>query len=337
MTTEPAPSPQPTPQPTPEPTPEPTPAPSTTLFNKSVLVGTLDPDTYDRDSQYPTWDDTDGDCYSNRHEILIAQHIDDDDSHPLRFREDNECLVTSGKWYDPYDDVYYYSPENSAIQIDHVVALSEAHNSGAYEFTSTEKRTFANTGNKVSGTLPETSHGFLAVGAASNQSKWAYDPTEWMPSNTDYHCTYLKKWVEVKVINELYFDQEEYDFIKNEEANCDDSPLPELPPNTENTYIVTVDATGNYYYIDGQENKDLTLQRGHTYEFDISSFSGHPFRISDMNDGTHSGGDTYTNGITIGNGKLIWDVPNDLVNDTMYYFCTIHSGMAGTGKLNIVN
>ena len=204
-----------------------------------MYVGTVTADEYDRDAQYPTWDDSDNDCLSNRHEVLIAQHVDDDVSNPLVYRDDG-CLILTGKWYDPYDDTYYYSA--SDVQIDHVVALFEAHNSGAYAWTSTEKRYFANTGNKFPGTLPETSHEFLAVGASSNQSKGSSDPTDWMPNNSGYHCTYLKKWVEVKHLNNIYFDQDEYDFIKAEEANCDDSTLPDLPANDSSTsYICYLD------------------------------------------------------------------------------------------------
>ena len=56
-----------------------------------------------------------------------------------------------------------------------------------------------------------------------------------------------------------------------------------------------------------------------------------------MSDGSHSGGAIYNEGITIDTDTITWHVPDDLVNDTMYYFCTVHSGMAGTGKLNIVD
>ena len=144
------------------------------------------------------------------------------------------CTVISGKWNDPFDNSTYYSA--SQVQIDHVVALYESHISGAGNWDSAEeKRTYANTGNKNAGTLPETTHQFLAVGGSSNGAKGSSDPTEWMPSNTDFHCTYLKKWVEVKHLNDLYFDQDEYDFIKNEESNCDDSALPVLPPNDDST------------------------------------------------------------------------------------------------------
>ena len=213
----------------PVPTPEPTPAPETFLFSKAVIVGAVATPFYDRDADYPTWDDTDGDCISNRHEILMAKHVDDDASNPLVLSSSG-CTALTGKWYDPFDNSFYYNA--SDVQIDHVVALYESHISGAGNWESAdEKRTFANTGNKASGTLPETSHQFLAVGSSSNGAKGSSDPTEWMPSNTEYHCTYLKKWVEVKHLNDLYFDQAEYDFIKSEEANCDDSALPTLPAN----------------------------------------------------------------------------------------------------------
>tara|TARA_B100000989_G_scaffold11446_1_gene7798 strand:+ start:177 stop:1280 length:1104 start_codon:yes stop_codon:yes gene_type:complete len=213
----------------PAPTPAPTPAPDGLLFSKSVIIGSVSTPAYDREGDYPTWDDTDDDCVSDRHEVLIAQHIDDDSSNPLVFNSSG-CSVLTGKWYDPYDDNFFYSA--SQVQIDHIVALYESHISGAGNWDSgSEKRTYANTGNKEPGTLPETSHQFLAVGASSNGSKGSSDPTDWMPSNSDYHCTYLKKWVEIKHINDLYFDQAEYDFIKTSEENCDDNPLPTLPAN----------------------------------------------------------------------------------------------------------
>ena len=218
----------------PAPIPVPPPSTDTTLFGKTVLVGNVEVnDSYNRNQQYPTWDDSDGDCISNRHEILMAQHIDDESSYPLVMRDDG-CAVISGKWLDPYDNKYYYSA--SDVQIDHVVALYESHISGSGNFTSSEQRLYANTGDKIEGTLPETSHQFLAVGGSSNQAKGSKDPKSdsdggWMPDNDDFHCTYLKKWVEVKYLNGIYFDREEYDFIKDFEADCSNDPLPNLPEN----------------------------------------------------------------------------------------------------------
>ena len=86
-------------------------------------------------------------------------------------------------------------------------------------------------GSLEEGFSPETSHNFLAVGASSNGEKGSSDPTEWMPRNEAYHCTYLKKWVLTKSQNGLLFDQAEFDFIRGRAADCGDEPLSELSPN----------------------------------------------------------------------------------------------------------
>jgi ribosomal protein L31 len=78
----------------------------------------------------------------------------------------------------------------------------------------------------------------------------------------------------------------------------------------------------------------LTLERGKTYEFDVSS-PGHPFWIkTEQINGTSDG---YSQGITnngISNGKLTFTVPSDAPSK-LYYICQIHSGM--TGVINIVD
>ena len=196
-----------------------------TLFGLSVEVGEVNTPTYDRPS---TWDDEDDDCISDRHEILIAQHLEGDGSYPL-VMSSNGCFVETGRWLDPYDDIYYYNA--SDVQIDHVVALYESWISGLGNLDSGLRRRFANTGSLEEGVLPETSHSFLAVGAASNVEKGSSDPTEWMPRNEAYHCTYLKKWVLTKSQIGLLFDQAEADFIEGRTEECDAEPLRELPPN----------------------------------------------------------------------------------------------------------
>jgi hypothetical protein len=88
-----------------------------TLFGLSVDLGEVNTPVYDRPS---TWDDEDGDCISDRHEILIAQHLEGDGAYPL-VMSPSGCSVETGRWLDPYDDIYYYNA--SDVQIDHVVAL----------------------------------------------------------------------------------------------------------------------------------------------------------------------------------------------------------------------
>lgn len=167
--------------------------------------------TYDRDNDYQTWQDWDGDCQNNRHEVLIDEHINDDENHPLVLTSSN-CYVDSGKWYDPYDDLFFYN--SSEVQIDHVVALYEAHKSGAWSFPSARKLKFANN--------IDFEDLLLAVGASSNRSKSAFDPAEWVPNNSTYICEYLNKWLNIKSEFRLSLDQEERNAIEEiyEVRNC---------------------------------------------------------------------------------------------------------------------
>ena len=203
------------------------PSNSGSLFGYAVSIGQVVTPDYDRPS---TWDDSDNDCISDRHEILIAQHDSDGGVYDL-VMSSSGCSVISGRWYDPYDGIEYF--DAASVEIDHVVALYESWISGLGNISASEQRVFANTGSTRAGTKPETSHQFLAVGNASNSSKGSSDPAQWMPNESSYHCTYLKKWVLVKVQNDLLFDQAEFDYVASRQGECDDTPLPDLPENEE--------------------------------------------------------------------------------------------------------
>ena len=190
-----------------------------TLIGFSVCFGEENSSSfYDRNEDYPTWDDWDGDCQNNRHEVLISEHIDNDFLYPLTFTDNTQCSVASGKWYDPYDDTYYYSA--SDIHIDHVVPLYEAHKSGAWYFPKSKKRSFANTLD-----VPEQ---LIAVGASSNTSKSSWDPSGWFtspgwkPNNQAYHCQYLEDWVKIKSIYRLNIDFDEKIAIEQAYSECSD-------------------------------------------------------------------------------------------------------------------
>ncbi len=167
---------------------------------------------YDRSNDYSTWQDWDDDCQNNRHEVLQYEHIDDDSNHPLIFSSDG-CFVNSGKWFDPYDNVYYFS--SSEVQIDHVVALFEAHKSGAWSFPAARKLKFANN--------IDFDDLLIAVGGSSNARKGSSDPSDWMPSNISYHCAYLDKWLNIKSEFRLSIDSDERDSILKlyQEKSCE--------------------------------------------------------------------------------------------------------------------
>ena len=81
----------------------------------------------------------------------------------------------------------------------------------------------------------------------------------------------------------------------------------------------------------------VTLQRGKTYIFDVSDFGrSHPFRFSTTPDGTFGGGTAFNDGVTyVDEGTITWTVPENLSASVMYYYCTIHAGMAGSGVISI--
>ncbi len=101
---------------------------------------------------------------------------------------DSDCQPTSGRWYSTFDDVWW-DGDVSQISVDHMVPLSEAWKTGAADWTTAQRRDFAN---------DVDSPQLWAVTVSSNSSKGDKDPSQWMPENTAIHCDYVKAWVNVK-------------------------------------------------------------------------------------------------------------------------------------------
>jgi len=112
---------------------------------------------------------------------------------------------------------------------------------------------------------------------------------------------------------------------------------------TAKTYTVKVVSDGgNKYRFDdfGSSAVTLDLHESGTYTFDQSdsSNSGHPLRFSTTSDGTHGGGSAYTTGVTItgtpgtAGAKTVIVVAASA--PTLYYYCSVHSGMGGQANTN---
>lgn len=164
----------------------------------SVLFTVFEPSSsgippYNRDDYLPDWDDADGDCINTRHEVLILES-----AVPVTMSSSG-CSVISGQWNDPFTGLTFTNP--SDVDVDHLVALSEAHESGAYSWTSEQKMAFANDMLRADA--------LRAVDDGTNSSKSNRDPAEWLPPNSSYHCEYVRDWVEIKNTYDLTFDDAE--------------------------------------------------------------------------------------------------------------------------------
>ena len=109
------------------------------------------------------------------------------------------------------------------------------------------------------------------------------------------------------------------------------------------TYTVkVVSDSGNKYRFDdfGTSAVTLDLQEGGTYTFDQSdsSNSGHPLRFSTTSDGTHGSGYEYTTGVTTtgtpGSAGAKTVITVSASAPTLYYYCSVHSGMGGQANTN---
>ncbi len=154
---------------------------------------------YNRDDYLASWGDFDGDCIDTRHEVLAIESI----IMPT-FTEDG-CRVVAGLWQDPYTGESFTDP--GELDIDHLVPLKEAHDSGAKFWQQESKRAFAND--------VVIADALIAVDAGANRSKGADDPARWLPPNSEYHCEYVRDWVAVKNAYGLDFDAEEVAAIES--------------------------------------------------------------------------------------------------------------------------
>lgn len=157
---------------------------------------------YERTS-FKHWVDADHDGCDTREEVLTAEAT-------RKATTGAGCAITSGTWYSYYDDKTL--TDDSALDIDHMVPLAEAWDSGASKWDADRRRSYANDlGDKRS---------LIAVSATSNRSKSDQDPAEWMPPNQAARCRYLTEWVATKLRWGLSVDAAERDALNRNAHGC---------------------------------------------------------------------------------------------------------------------
>ena len=194
-----------------------TPTPSATLTITVAPVPAGIPE-YDR-SDWRHWIDEDRDCQDARHEVLIAESLDQ-----VTFETDRECRVATGRWFGAFTGAYVEDPGD--LDIDHMVPLKNAHLSGAWAWNPAMKEEYANY-------LGEENH-LIAVTASANRSKGAKGPEEWGPPELGYWCQYATDWAEIKEWWELTMTKVESEIVMDMLGTCENPPDVDVREALEN-------------------------------------------------------------------------------------------------------
>ncbi|MCA1005082.1 DUF1524 domain-containing protein [Rhodococcus hoagii] len=155
-----------------------------------------------------------------------------------------DCTVLSGT----LDDVYTGKTirfvrgveTSSAVQIDHVVALSDAWQKGAQQLDEATRRNLANDPRNLQ-----------AVDGPTNQGKSDADASAWLPPNLAYRCTYVTRQIEVKAAYRLWVTQAEHDAMARELSSCGatgSAPAPAPAPAPADVSPAGAEASGEVFY-----------------------------------------------------------------------------------------
>ncbi|MET7608828.1 HNH endonuclease family protein [Streptomyces avermitilis] len=162
---------------------------------------------YER-NKFRHWTDANHDGCNSRAEVLKAEAVDAP-------TQGANCMLTGGLWYSSYDDAYFDSARQ--LDVDHLVPLAEAWDSGASAWTAKEREAYAND--------LDDPRALIAVSAASNRSKSDQDPATWLPPFAAYRCQYVTDWVADKTRYQLAVDPTEEAALAESLSRCPNEPI----------------------------------------------------------------------------------------------------------------
>ena len=155
--------------------------------------------TYDR-SEWGNWS-TKGDLQNVRHQVLFEESLKTGECEGKDIVVEDD-KVTFGCWKDMYSNEIYH--DSSDLDIDHLVPLKEAFESGAYNWHKDKKKDYYNN-------MLENEH-LLAVSKGLNRSKGSKDVSEWLP--TENIKQYVTDWINIKHKWSLTIDSKELEVLK---------------------------------------------------------------------------------------------------------------------------
>ena len=193
------------------------------ILNTLPVKGRAPKTGYSRAQFGDAWSDIDHNGCDTRNDILNR------DLTAKQHKNPRGCVVISGILNDPYTGkvINFMRGKDTSeqVQIDHVVALSDAWQSGAQEISAQERLQLAND--------PEN---LLAVDGPANQQKSDSDAATWLPANASFRCSYVARQIRVKAKYHLWVKPAEKEAMINVLTPCagaaEAPPAPKPAPDT---------------------------------------------------------------------------------------------------------
>ena len=266
---------------------------------------------------FKLWVDADHDGCDTREEVLIAESRSRAQVDPYG------CKVIEGDWFSSYDGLMFTDP--AELDIDHMVPLAEAWDSGASAWDGDRRQAFANDLDR-----PQS---LRAVSASSNRSKSDLDPGQWKPTRDAAWCEYANDWVTVKKAWDLTADQNEVDDLRVMLRTCQEPAAQSGEPSTSATTASTAPTTttstapptaGRTVTITALDcrGEAVTVRNGGTTPADLTGWSvhdeastPHTYRFPAGYTLAPGASGTIRSGGPAGPGELAWTGSNVWNND----------------------
>ena len=185
------------------------------IIEAQITKGRAAKTGYTRAQFGQTWADVDRNGCDTRNDILKR-----DLTGEIFKEKTRQCVVLSGTLIDPFsgESINFIRGNITSmeVQIDHVVALSNAWQTGAFKLTLKERTAFANDPLNL-----------LAVKGRLNSQKGDGDAATWLPPLKSFRCDYVLRQIAVKIKYKLWFTAPEKEAIVRILSSCPEKPLPE--------------------------------------------------------------------------------------------------------------
>lgn len=167
---------------------------------------------YDRDGLFGKWADPDGNGCDARNEVLAR----DLKSEVL---DSDRCTVLTGEFTDPYSGTTLTfvrgQGTSNLVPIDHIVAVSDAWQKGAFKWDASKRIKFYNDPLNLQATLMKL-----------NSQKGDGDAATWLPPLKSYRCAYVARQIAVKAKYSIWVTKAEKMAMQSVLAKCPDQTLP---------------------------------------------------------------------------------------------------------------